>query len=128
MGKDSKKPSDVKSENGEVLKNLLQEKTTEKTSDNIQGTVIDLNAIGASGVGETQLSQKQIFEEPMLNQRMIEPKIASASSKLDQLLNKLKGTSKIDDSIEIEESPLKDHAPLNDILPWKKRCSNKRRI
>lgn len=120
LGKDSKKPSDVKSENGEVLKNLLQEKTTEKTSDNIQGTVIDLNAIGASGVGETQLSQKQIFEEPMLNQRMIEPKIASASSKLDQLLNKLKGTSKIDDSIEIEENPLKDHAPLNDILPWKK--------
>ncbi|MGZ3809471.1 MAG: hypothetical protein ACXVCE_15415, partial [Bacteriovorax sp.] len=96
-GKEAQKPSDVKSETGETLKNLLAEKHSEKVGEQkIEGKVL-------AKPGQAITSEKKSSKLEQATGEMV----AKTGNNLDLLLNSLKGTQDLEDS-QVEENGKED--------------------
>lgn len=95
------KLSEVKSDTGEVLKNLLNEKNKETSFENKSPT----KELGEANAAQVLISPvaglgAQTLKNPSeISEGKVEQKIAKTTSNLDQLLNNLKGNS----NVEMEE-------------------------
>lgn len=96
--KSTKKPSGVKSETGETLKNLLAEKKSDKEGEGkTEGKVAVDPKLTSELLAKPALVKSSAQTSPKLEQTT-EQKIAKTSNNLDQLLNSLKGTQDLDET------------------------------
>jgi hypothetical protein len=104
-GKNPKKASQVKSETGETLKNLLADKNAEKSEAKVAVDPKLAQATLAASVaqqGQTKATEGSVkAATPKMEQA-----IAKTSNNLDQLLNSLKGTEDAEESSEAAGSKL----------------------
>jgi len=106
-GKNGDKVSAVKSETGETLKNLLNDKKVTATNEKS----LEANVQAKDVIEPKLVSQEFALKNP--EQPQILPMLAKSSSNLDQLLNKLKGTQ---DSSLVRETGEFENNQNNDKL------------
>lgn len=104
-GKSATKASGVKTETGDILKNLLIEKNKENTDDKIS-TVEVIDPGVAQAIMAPVLEQGKHIEKNNSENisGKIEQKVAKTSSNLDQLLMGLKGAEDNEESDDVKQS------------------------
>jgi hypothetical protein len=104
------KPSQVKSENGETLKNLLEEKKSDKIVED-KVTLLQPAVSKESGKAHSEKAVKAEGTAVKIH-GATEDKVAKTNNNLDQLLNSLKGTQDSQNSNEEIDPEMKKQIPV----------------